>query len=263
MTKKTIFFDIDGTLLSTLNGKRFVIPESTMQALHQLKRNGHQIVICSGRQEAFIHKYFPGVFSSYVAMNGTHVVYDGKTIFDHVLSEDEVVQLIERFDEVGAWYNFVGKANGWSRNIPASIMDDMNPIYGLENYIKTDWQPQDVQANILDFFFEDEAHYERVQSAFTGSLVMNRHGTELAADLSFKETDKSKGIARFLEYTGIPKSDTFAFGDGYNDITMMGAVGCGVAMGNGVDEVKQAAAYVTDDIFSDGIYKALKHFELI
>lgn len=263
MTKKTIFFDIDGTLLGTWRDKRFVIPKSTTEALHQLKRNGHQIVICSGRQEAFIHKYFPNTFSSYVAMNGTHVVYDGKTIFDHVLTKEEILDLLARFDKVGAWYNFVGKANGWARNIPAKMIKEMNPIYGLDDYIKTTWQPQDVQANMLDFFFEDEAHYERVKSAFTGSLILNRHGSDLAADLSFRETDKSKGIERFLEYTDIPKSETIAFGDGYNDITMMNAVGCGVAMGNGVDEVKQAASYITDDIFHDGIYKALKHFGLL
>jgi len=263
MTKKTIFFDIDGTLLGTKNDTPFVIPQSTMEALHQLIRNGHQIVICSGRQEAFIKKYFPNLFSSYVAMNGTHVVCDGKTIFDHVFTAEEVDQLMEHFDKVGAWYNFVGKANGWIRNMPTAMTKHLNPMYGLGDYIKTAWQPQDVNANMLDFFFEDEAHYVRCKPAFVGSMVLNRHVGQLAADLSFKENDKAKGIVRFLEHTGIAKSDTIAFGDGYNDITMMSAVGCGVAMGNGVDEVKQAAAYITDDIFNDGIYKALKHFELL
>lgn len=220
-------------------------------------------MICSGRPEAFIHKYFPGLFSSYIAMNGTHVVCDGKTIFDRLLTCEEVQELIKRFDKAGAWYNFVGKMNGWVRNLPADRIASLNSVYGLGNYLKTDWKPQDVQANVLDFMFENEAHYEHCKLALTDSMVLNRHGSNLSADLSFREADKAKGIARFLEYAGIPKSDTIAFGDGYNDITMMNAVGCGIAMGNGVNEVKQAAAYITDDIFNDGIYKALKHFELI
>lgn len=263
MTRKTIFFDIDGTLLNTLNGKRFTIPQSTTDALIQLKRNGHQIVICSGRQEGFIQKYFPNMFTSYVAMNGTHVVCDGKTIFDHVFSQDEVIKLLQHFDKVGAWFTFVGKYNGWTRNTPQSMIEELNLNYGLGKFLKTNWNPQDVQANMLDFVFDDEVHYERCKPAFLGSMVINRHSGYRTADLSFKENDKAKGIARFLEYTGISKNDTIAFGDGYNDITMMGAVGCGVAMGNSVNEVKQAADYITDNIFDDGIYKALRHFELI
>ena len=39
--------------------------------------------------------------------------------------------------------------------------------------------------------------------------------------------------------------------------------GIGVCMGNGTDEVKAAADYVTTDIDDDGIYNACKHFNLI
>ena len=36
-----------------------------------------------------------------------------------------------------------------------------------------------------------------------------------------------------------------------------------VAMGNAIDEVKKHASYVTSDIDDDGIYNALKHFQVI
>ena len=36
-----------------------------------------------------------------------------------------------------------------------------------------------------------------------------------------------------------------------------------VAMGNAEDDVKKAADYVTDDIDEDGLYNALKYFEII
>ena len=44
---------------------------------------------------------------------------------------------------------------------------------------------------------------------------------------------------------------------------MMDAVGCAVAMGNAVDEVKQKADYVTADLFDDGIERGLRHLGLI
>jgi Cof subfamily protein (haloacid dehalogenase superfamily) len=263
MNKKTIFFDIDGTLLGTKNGQHFCIPPSALEAIDALIKRGHRVAICSGRQEAFIHKFFPGLFTSYVAMNGTHVVYDGKTIFDLTFAGEQVAELMEHFDSYGCSYTFVGKEHGWARNLPENYLSELNSLYGFSDFLKIEWMPDEVQANMMDFIFQTEEDFERCRSAFSGSMVLNRHPGQLAADLSFKEQDKSKGIKVFLDYAGIDQKDTIAFGDGYNDITMMGAVGCGVAMGNAVDDVKKAADYVTTDIFDDGIYRALKHFELI
>ena len=43
---KTAFFDIDGTLTSFVT---HVVPQSTVDALHALQRNGVKVFICSGR----------------------------------------------------------------------------------------------------------------------------------------------------------------------------------------------------------------------
>ena len=37
----------------------------------------------------------------------------------------------------------------------------------------------------------------------------------------------------------------------------------GVAMGNANKEVKEIADYITDDVDNDGIFNALKHFNII
>ena len=71
------------------------------------------------------------------------------------------------------------------------------------------------------------------------------------------------GIKRYLELTGIKREEIIAFGDAENDLDMLRFAGIGVAMGNGAEEVKAAADYVTADIDDDGIEKALKHFQLI
>jgi hydroxymethylpyrimidine pyrophosphatase-like HAD family hydrolase len=196
-------------------------------------------------------------------MNGTHVVYDGKTILDHPFSAERVTELMAHFDSYRCSYTFVGKTHGWARNLPEIYLERLNILYGLPDFLNVNWEPGEVQANMIDFTFQTEEDFERCRPAFSGSMVLNRHPGQLSADLSFKEHDKSKGIEAFLNYAGIDKNDTIAFGDGYNDITMMSAVGCGIAMGNAVDAVKEAADYVTSDVFEDGIYHALKHFELI
>ena len=57
--------------------------------------------------------------------------------------------------------------------------------------------------------------------------------------------------------------NVYAFGDSLNDIEMLQAVGTGVAMGNGLDIVKENADFVTGDVEEDGIYNGLKKLHLI
>ena len=54
-----------------------------------------------------------------------------------------------------------------------------------------------------------------------------------------------------------------AFGDSENDASMLRTAGIGVAMGNATPEALASADYVTDDAEKDGIYNALRHFEII
>ena len=240
MSKKVIFFDIDGTLLSSHNERYFYVEPSALEALKQLKQNGHIVAISSGRPELFIHKYLPGIFSNYVAMNGAH----------------------EYFDRYGCWYNFVGNTRGWARHVPEEQIEPLNESYGMPGYLQTDWEPEDVHASLIDFVFQDEAHYLRCKPAFQKPMVLNKHPGSLAADLSFQGKDKSRGVQIFLKEAGISPEDAYAIGDGYNDITMMKVVGHSIAMGNAVEDLKNVAEYVTAGIDDDGIYKACKHYQL-
>ena len=74
---------------------------------------------------------------------------------------------------------------------------------------------------------------------------------------------KGSGIRKVCELFGIPISDTIAFGDSVNDLDMLETAGIGVAMGNGTDAAKQAADYVTTDMFDDGIWNACEALGLI
>ena len=53
------------------------------------------------------------------------------------------------------------------------------------------------------------------------------------------------------------------FGDGSNDISMLKAVGHGIAMGNSVEELKECAEFITKNIGDDGVAYALKEYGFI
>ena len=56
-----------------------------------------------------------------------------------------------------------------------------------------------------------------------------------------------------LEYLNIPIENSYAFGDGKNDIEMLSTVGCGIAMGNACEQVKNYAHKVTETVHNDGV----------
>ena len=141
MQKKTIFFDIDGTLLDCWHNKPFTIPNSNRQALQLLKQQGHQIIACTGRHEAFLKKYFPNIFESYITMNGSHIVYQGDIIYDRIFSHEEVSYLMKHFDNVKARYAFIGKVCAWCRNMDPDSIRYFNRIYGMNDFAKTEWNP--------------------------------------------------------------------------------------------------------------------------
>ena len=66
-----------------------------------------------------------------------------------------------------------------------------------------------------------------------------------------------------LAHYGLDRNQAMAFGDGGNDIPMLRHVATGVAMGSASEQVRQAADYVTGDVDLNGIYDALKHFNII
>ena len=66
-----------------------------------------------------------------------------------------------------------------------------------------------------------------------------------------------------IEYLGIDRKNTYAFGDSNNDIEMLDYVEHGVAMGNAYPEILERAKYKTKSIYEDGIYYGLKELGLL
>ena len=54
-----------------------------------------------------------------------------------------------------------------------------------------------------------------------------------------------------------------AFGDEDNDLDMIAYVKTGIVMGNGSDNMKKIADYITESVDNNGIYNAVRHYGLI
>ena len=60
----------------------------------------------------------------------------------------------------------------------------------------------------------------------------------------------------------VTKDNLIACGDSFNDITMIGYAGLGVAMENGEEEVKKVANYIAPSNNDDGVGHVVEEFML-
>jgi HAD superfamily hydrolase (TIGR01484 family) len=93
------------------------------------------------------------------------------------------------------------------------------------------------------------------------------HGTDYVVgwtawlDLSPVGVSKASGLEYVVDELGLTRHDVLAIGDGRNDIEMLQWAGRGVAMGQSIQEVIDAADEVTASVYEDGAAVELeRHF---
>ena len=78
-----------------------------------------------------------------------------------------------------------------------------------------------------------------------------------------KDCSKATGIQTFIDLIGASIDDCISIGDSTNDLPMLTYTKESVAMGNSNPVLFDYVTYITTDIEDDGIYNALKHFNVI
>ena len=252
---KLVFFDIDGTLA---RGK--VVPESAQEGLRQLRANGNLVFICTGRNPVYAQKNFGQYADGFICCNGRLAVRDDEILFAGPLSQEQIRDLTRRIEEVDGGCCFLGLEEGSYVGNPAgyevmaSVQDSGFVKQGLKD---------GMTVYSLDIYMGSADRLDIMRRALDGVALVNPHGPHPSADITVLGVDKGTAIEHVAEKLGVAIEDTYAFGDGVNDVCMLKAAGHGVAMGNAVPETKAAAEYITTSIDQDGVYNGLKHYGLI
>ncbi|MDQ0220740.1 HAD family hydrolase [Peribacillus cavernae] len=75
--------------------------------------------------------------------------------------------------------------------------------------------------------------------------------------------NKGIGVKTFLEYLGLQRENSIAFGDGLNDKEMLAFAGESFAMGNAHTDLFSYAKNKTTDVLNAGVYNGLNSLGLI
>lgn len=257
MDKKMVFFDLDGTLLD--EDKK--IRPDVRDAVRKLMQNDILVGLATGRAPFlfdFVRKEL-GI-DSFIALNGQYVVHEGKPIYKNPMEPEQLhrlVQLAEAHNHPLVFLNHLEmRANQEKNKDIATGFSDLKIEYPL---VDPDfYQGRDIFQTLLFCKEEDESLYLNEVNDFQ---YIRWH--DLSLDVLPSVGSKALAIERVIEHAGVKQENTYAFGDGLNDIEMLKFVGKGVAMGNAYEETKEVADFVTDDVANNGLVKGLEKLELI
>ena len=256
---KALFFDIDGTLVSF---KTHTIPASTVKALEEAKINGVEIYISTGRPLALINNLsqIKHLIDGYITTNGAYCFIGDDVISCNPIPKDEVLYVIDKSRDWGFPCMVVGEKKLTMFNAK-SAPEKVEYVSKLLNVSEIEFEfPIDdvLTQRILQLTpFISEKQESEILTSLTG-IESGRWCPDFA-DFTAKGVSKAKGLKEIAAYRGFDISETMAFGDGGNDLSIIRQSGIGIAMGNANEILKTAADYITDAIDDNGIYLSLIH----
>ena len=256
--KSIISFDLDMTLLDHEN---YQITPSAMEAVERLRKH-HRIVLATGRD---MDNYYSSQFrdqihpDGIIHMNGTKVTAGDKLIFNHRMAPELVKELLEFAQENGLSLGVTVGDTDYYTN-PEGVRENDRKRWGEMNRQFADpWLLLKMPVRPLAYIGGEEG--VRLLEGRFPQVKFPMFAGKLGADVVEQEASKAEGLKRLCRYWGIELSHTAAFGDSMNDLEIVQTAGIGIAMGNGIEELKAAADYVTDHIRQDGVVKACQRFD--
>jgi len=252
MSYKLLCTDIDGTLL---NADRELAPETIAQ-FKRIKDNCGIILASSRMPNAMRHLQAEVdiLDSPMIAYNGGLVLAGDRVLSSTEIEYNEVRKIVElshgteihvsvyNSDE---WY--VPSMDYWA-NREASNTKVTPQVRHLEETLGEYGMTQKGAHKVMCMGPAEEIAvlYSNLITQLNDDLHVYR-SKDTYLEIASKKISKKSAIATLLEhvYVHLDWKDVIAFGDNYNDMEMLEAVGMGVAVGNAKHEVLTIANDVT------------------
>lgn len=263
-TRYLIALDIDGTLT---NSKKELTPR-TSSCLLRLQEEGARLALASGRptygaeplaRDLRLSKY-GGFILSY---NGGKITdcATGRTLFRQQLPEGAVPRLAALRDELslelltyeGTCIVTEHPENPYVQKEAAINRMEVRRIASFADY---------VSFPVTKCLMVGEGSYLASVEAYAAERLGDGFSVYRSEpyflEIVPKGIDKARSLERLLRRLSMGRENLIAFGDGYNDISMLRYAGLGFAMANASEAVRQAADRVAPSNDEDGAARSLE-----
>lgn len=258
---KIAFFDFDGTLFDHYLDR--ICPKS-IEGLLKLKAQGFKLCIATGRPTTVLDHILNLTdqinFDYIVCSNGQTIYKDGQIIYQNYLNENDINAAFKHALDHDLAFGYVTSEGEFISKLSHEVKAAFDGLKLPYPDVKEIYVPFDQKIEYLVGYgtLDDKKAYEQI---LKHTKVTSWH--PLAFDLVPDNGLKVHGVAKVLEMEGLSKHQAIAFGDGENDLEMLGYVEVGVALGNACPLLLNVADVVTDHISNEGLYKALLKLNLI
>lgn len=243
----TIIVDLDRTLLHTDK----TLSAYTIKVLNECKKHGIKIMVATARPFRTTKQYCDLIdFDAMVVSNGARIIYrNQQTDYGICLkSAEHLLNALKRYTNLRITLETGDCAYS---NLPIEdyetiITNDLVSVANSEGTLK------------ILVHLDNEETLTIVKNELTDDLYYTiAHGYLMQIMNTF--ATKWNGIKAMLDICNCSPDETVYFGDDQDDIEPIKMCGLGIAVSNGIDEVKVAADYVTESNDADGVAKFIEH----
>lgn len=256
-------FDLDGTLLSSDH----TLSPKNREALQALAAKDILVVLVSGRMHRSIQPISDqiGLENPIISYNGGMVRHATTAeVYHHTpVTADDAMTIVNDCIEQGLHLNFclndelyVAERNAWSdlyearTGIPATPTGDLRELAGeTPTKLLIIHTPEKLQPLL-----------RRFQTDYAEKLYVTQTQAEYIEFMN-PEVTKGRALTALANRFNIPMDTVVAFGDSYNDESLLKTAGFGIAMANAVPPIRACADFITTTNDANGVAKAI--WELI
>lgn len=261
---KMIALDLDNTLLNSDKE----ISTRNAAVLKQLHEQGIRVVLCTGRPINAIWPYIEQL--GLTKPDDYTITFNGGLVINNA-SREHLFELGMEKTDLMPLFEYIK-----AEKIPLNVLD-FERVYELNDYPGSIYRTvlKNIEFNNLAMRDLPETTYSKavmaIEPAELSTIIEN-----LPADLKVhyhavqsqpmimeflpKHLNKAVGLKALLDHFNEDFSNLMAFGDADNDLEMIEAATQGIAMENGLPNIKAAATAITDTNDNDGVAKYCERY---
>jgi Cof subfamily protein (haloacid dehalogenase superfamily) len=257
-----VISDIDGTLITS----NHEVTDATKAAAAKLYERGVELSLASSRPPRSIVPLADSLNlrGPFAAFNGALVVKrDGEVLARSIISPATIASIRAIADQFGIGVWLYDELDWWTpwRD---SFVDREEHTSGFSPRIDGYDDRATREANKLTVVGKPElvAQAEKRILSDLGDQVSASKSKPRFLDVTSYGIHKGTVVVRLAALLKIPTERVAVIGDGPNDVEMFKQAGISIAMGQGVDEVREAATYLTNSNDDEGWARGIEQYVL-
>lgn len=246
MDIKTIVVDLDRTLLHTDK----TLSSYTVNVLKECQQRSIKVMVATARPLRTTIPYHKLVeFDAMAVSNGARIIF-GNQRMEYGIHPERAVSLLNALERYPSLRITVetgdcAYSNKMIGDYETIIADDLAGVVRAEGVLK------------ILVHLDQEDTLEIVKKELTNDLYYTVANGYLMQIMNRSAT-KWNGIQAMLNLTGGSPEETIYFGDDHDDIEPILRCGLGVAVSNGIEEVKAIADEIAESNDDDGVARFIE-----